>query len=100
MLQYAYYSVISPEGCATILWRSAERAAEAAEALNLTADRLCSLGLIDTVVEEPLGGAHRDMAGIAACLKGHLQRELRSLESLSMDDLLEKRYQRWMQYGK
>jgi acetyl-CoA carboxylase carboxyl transferase subunit alpha len=100
MLQYAYYSVISPEGCATILWRSAERAAEAAEALNLTAERLHSLGLIDTIVEEPLGGAHRDRDAIANSLKNHLKRELRSLEAMSMDELLERRYQRWMQYGR
>jgi acetyl-CoA carboxylase carboxyl transferase subunit alpha len=100
MLQYAYYSVISPEGCATILWKSAERAADAAEALNLTSERLHSLGLIDTIVEEPLGGAHRDQDAVASCLKQHLQRELRNLQGLSVDDLLEKRYQRWMQYGK
>lgn len=100
MLQYAYYSVISPEGCATILWRSAERAADAAEALNLTSDRLHSLGLIDTVVKEPLGGAHRNVEAVAENLKTHLQRELRSLQALSTDDMLERRYQRWMQYGK
>lgn len=100
MMQYAYYSVISPEGCATILWRSAERAGEAAEALNLTAERLHSLGLIDTIVQEPLGGAHRNCTAAASSLKENLQRELRSLQALSMDDLLERRYQRWMQYGK
>lgn len=100
MLQYAYYSVISPEGCATILWRSAERAADAAEALNLTANRLHALGLIDTIVEEPVGGAHRDMDATATSLKNHLQRELRALQSLSTDELLERRYKRWMQYGK
>lgn len=100
MLQYAYYSVISPEGCATILWRSAERAADAAEALNLTAERLRSLGLIDTIVEEPLGGAHRDMDATASSLKDHLQRELRALQAMSTDELLERRYNRWMQYGK
>ena len=100
MLQYAYYSVISPEGCATILWKSAERAGDAAEALNLVSDRLHSLGLIDTVVPEPLGGAHRDMDATASCLKEHLSRELRCMQAMPLDELLDKRYHRWMRYGK
>lgn len=100
MLQYAYYSVISPEGCASILWKSAEKAAEAAEALNLTSERLRSLGLIDTVIEEPLGGAHRDVAATASALKTHWLRELRTLSALSVEELLDQRYERWMKYGK
>lgn len=99
MLQYAYYSVISPEGCASILWKSAEKADIAAEALNLTADRLESLGLIDVVVPEPLGGAHRDMDLIAATLKEHLVRELASLSSSSRSELVDARYARWLSYG-
>lgn len=100
MLQYAYYSVISPEGCASILWKSAERAGEAAEALNLTADRLHGLGLIDTIVDEPLGGAHRNPDAVAATLKDHWLRELRALKALPIQELLDQRYERWLRYGK
>ncbi|ABX78840.1 acetyl-CoA carboxylase carboxyltransferase subunit alpha [Coxiella burnetii] len=100
MLQYAYYSVISPEGCASILWKSAEKAGEAAEALGLTANRLYELGLIDEIIKEPLGGAHRDTDAMAEKLKKHLQANLTNLQAKSANDLLEERYRRWLSYGK
>lgn len=100
MLQYSYYSVISPEGCASILWKSAEKAGDAAQALNLTADRLCELGLIDEVIEEPLGGAHRDMDAMAVKLKERLIGNLTTLKSKVIDNLLDERYKRWLSYGK
>lgn len=100
MLQYSYYAVISPEGCASILWKSATRAGEAAEALNLTANRLLSLGLIDEVVPEPLGGAHRNIEEMASVLKKRLCLNLTQLESISLDTLLEQRYRRWVNVGK
>jgi acetyl-CoA carboxylase carboxyl transferase subunit alpha len=100
MLQYSYYAVISPEGCASILWKSAAKASEAAEALNLTANRLLSLGLIDEVVPEPLGGAHRNMEEMAMGIKKRLSINLTQLESLSLDALLEHRYRRWVSIGK
>lgn len=100
MLQYAYYSVISPEGCASILWKSAEKAKEAAEALNLTADRLKDLNLIDTLIEEPLGGAHRDIDAMAHSIKEALLANLAVLRAKSTDVLLAERYQRWLDYGK
>lgn len=99
MLQYSTYSVISPEGCATILWKTAERASDAAEAMGVTAPRLHSLGLVDTVVEEPLGGAHRNPATMAATLKQHLLEQVDRLSSQSLDELLEKRYQRLTAFG-
>jgi acetyl-CoA carboxylase carboxyl transferase subunit alpha len=99
MLQYSYYAVISPEGCASILWRSAERAADAADALGLTADRLYDLGLIDEVLPEPLGGAHRDVDAMAALVKEHLLTRLAGLKALPQDELLAKRYQKLMQVG-
>ncbi|WP_126444804.1 acetyl-CoA carboxylase carboxyltransferase subunit alpha [Sulfuricystis multivorans] len=100
MLQYATYSVISPEGCASILWKSAERAPDAAETLGITAARLKTLGLIDRVINEPLGGAHRDPRAAAAALKKALQDALRGLQGLSADELVERRYQRLMSHGK
>lgn len=100
MLQYSYYSVISPEGCASILWKSAEKAKEASEALGLTADRLLELGLIDEVVSEPLGGAHRNYDEIAETLKSRLLVYLKRFQKLSMDELLEQRYKRWLQMGR
>ena len=100
MLQYAYYSVISPEGCASILWKSADKAKDAAEALNLTADRLLSLQLIDEVIKEPLGGAHRQVDEMAGALKEVLLRYLDLLTAKPLDILLEERYQRWLQYGR
>lgn len=99
MLQYSYYSVISPEGCASILWKSSSKATEAAEALNLTADRLKSLGLIDEVVEEPAGGAHRDPKAMALRIKEHLLRNLKQLKSKPLNILLEDRYQKLLQFG-
>jgi len=99
MLQYSTYSVISPEGCASILWKSAEKAPEAAEAMGLTAPRLKELELVDRVIDEPLGGAHRDMGATASALKESLADVLESLEDMPMDKLLEQRYERLMQYG-
>jgi len=100
MLQYATYSVISPEGCASILWKSAEKAPEAAETLGITANRLKTLGLIDKIISEPLGGAHRDPAAIAQTLKKALGDALRSLEDKSPGELVEERFERLMGYGK
>ncbi len=99
MLQYATYSVISPEGCASILWKSAEKAAEAADAMGITADRLKSLGLIDQIIPEPLGGAHRDMEAAAKHVGEALEANLRDLNSMNVDKLLDKRYQRIMGFG-
>ena len=100
MLNYSYYSVISPEGCASILWKSADKAGEAAEALNLTAPRLHSLGLVDDVITEPLGGAHRDIDQIAASVKTVLERELAVLKELSAEELVAQRTQRYMDFGR
>jgi len=100
MLQYATYSVISPEGCASILWKSAERAAEAAEALGLTAHRLKALGLIDRIVSEPVGGAHRDPKQTGALLKRALADSLRQFQGVKVKDLLAARHARLMGYGK
>jgi acetyl-CoA carboxylase carboxyl transferase subunit alpha len=100
MLQYATYSVISPEGCASILWKSAERAPEAAEALGLTAHRLKALGLIDRIVSEPVGGAHRDPKQMGTLLKRALADSLRQLQGLKVKDLLAARHARLMGYGK
>lgn len=99
MLQYSTYSVISPEGCASILWKSADKAPLAAEALNFTAPRLKQLGLIDNVVPEALGGAHRDYDLTAANLKQRLVSDLNELLNLPMDRLIEQRYTRIMHYG-
>ncbi|MET0680913.1 MAG: acetyl-CoA carboxylase carboxyltransferase subunit alpha [Burkholderiales bacterium] len=100
MLQYATYSVISPEGCASILWKNAEMAPEAAEHLGITANRLKTLGLIDKIVNEPLGGAHRDHAAAAQSLKKALQDALRGLADKSPTELAEARFERLMGYGK
>ena len=100
MMQYATYSVISPEGCASILWKSADKAGEAAEIMGITASRLKSLGLIDRIVSEPLGGAHRDHRAAAQSLKRALQDALRQCADLSPGDLVEKRFDRLMGYGK
>ena len=99
MLQYSIYSVISPEGCASILWKSAEKAADAAEALGVTSTRLKELELIDDVLEEPLGGAHRDVDSMADRLKARLVEELEQLRQVPVDELLTARYQRLMSYG-
>ncbi len=99
MLQYSYYSVISPEGCASILWKSATKANEAAEALNLTADRLLALGLIDEVIPEPLGGAHRDVKEMASRLKETLIKHLKALQNKSLNILLDERYEKLLRIG-
>jgi acetyl-CoA carboxylase carboxyl transferase subunit alpha len=100
MLQYSTYSVISPEGCASILWKSAAKAPEAAEALGLTAHRLKALGLIDKIVAEPLGGAHRDPKQMAALLKRALGDSLRQFQGMRTKDLLAARHTRLLGYGK
>jgi len=100
MLQYSYYSVISPEGCASILWKSAQKAGEAAEALGLVANRLLELELIDAVIPEPLGGAHRDVKRMAQTLKKYWVHQLERLESIPIDKLVEQRNERWMGFGK
>jgi acetyl-CoA carboxylase carboxyl transferase subunit alpha len=99
MLQYSTYSVISPEGCASILWRDSDKAPQAAEAMGLVAPRLKELELIDEIIEEPLGGAHRDTIQMAANMKATLLRQLEELDQLDDDNLLERRYQRLMSYG-
>ncbi|MFA9488937.1 MULTISPECIES: acetyl-CoA carboxylase carboxyl transferase subunit alpha [unclassified Mannheimia] len=99
MLQYSTYSVISPEGCASILWKSADKASTAAEVMGLTAPRLKELELIDNIVPEPLGGAHRNVEEIAQNLKQRIVEDLTELDQLNKDDLLERRYQRLMNYG-
>jgi acetyl-CoA carboxylase carboxyl transferase subunit alpha len=100
MLQYSTYSVISPEGCASILWKSAEKAALAAEAMGITASRLKSLGLIDKVVNEPVGGAHRDHRAMAQTVKRSLADGLRQLENLTPDELIARRMEKLMGYGR
>ncbi len=100
MMQYSTYSVISPEGCASILWKSAERAADAAETLGITATRLKAMGLVDRVVNEPPGGAHRAPRVAAQSLKKALQDIMRQIQGLSVEELVERRYQRLMSYGK
>jgi acetyl-CoA carboxylase carboxyl transferase subunit alpha len=100
MLQYATYSVISPEGCASILWKSAEKAADAAETLGITATRLKTLGLVDKIVGEPLGGAHRDYPATMQTMKKALQEALKHVQSLPMNELLQTRFNRLMGYGK
>jgi acetyl-CoA carboxylase carboxyl transferase subunit alpha len=100
MLQYSTYSVISPEGCASILWKSASKAPEAAETLGITAPRLKSLGLIDRVINEPVGGAHRDPAAAAQSVKKAIAEALKQLADKSPDELVEQRFERLMGYGK
>ncbi len=99
MLQYSTYSVISPEGCASILWRDADKAPQAAEAMGLTAPRLKELELIDNIIEEPLGGAHRNVPLMANTLKAQIKATLEELDQLDTEALLERRYQRLMSYG-
>jgi acetyl-CoA carboxylase carboxyl transferase subunit alpha len=99
MLQYSTYSVISPEGCASILWKSAEKAPQAAEAMGVSAGQIKELGLINQIVNEPLGGAHRDYDSMAANLKATLKQQLAQLGSLSSDELLAQRYERLMSFG-
>ncbi|AZR82044.1 acetyl-CoA carboxylase carboxyl transferase subunit alpha [Thiomicrospira sp. S5] len=99
MMQYSTYSVISPEGCASILWKDAANAADAASALGITAPRLKELGLIDIIIDEPLGGAHRNPKAAASVLKQALLSQMETLSKQPVDALLENRYQRYMQYG-
>jgi acetyl-CoA carboxylase carboxyl transferase subunit alpha len=100
MLQFSTYSVISPEGCASILWKSADKAQLAAEAMAITSDKLKELELIDEIIPEPLGGAHRNIDAMAGSIKEALLRHLEVLRGTDMDDLLAQRYQRLMGYGK
>jgi len=99
MLEYSTYSVISPEGCASILWKSADKARDAAEQMGMTAPRLLEHGLIDRIIKEPLGGAHRDPAEMAQRLKTAVLAEVDTLQRLAVSELLEQRYQRLRRYG-
>jgi len=99
MLQYSTYSVISPEGCASILWKSADKASEAAEAMGITSTRLFELGLIDKIIEEPLGAANRDLPAISASIKATLNEQLAELSLLDQNELLDARYARLMSFG-
>lgn len=99
MLQYSTYFVISPEGCANIIWKSSENAPDAAEAMGVTSDILKDMGIVDATIEEPMGGAHRDVDLIAERIKAHIAKELTLLEQLPVEDMLAKRYQRLMSYG-
>ena len=99
MLQYSTYSVISPEGCASILWKSADKAPLAAEAMGVSAQQIKELGLINAIVDEPVGGAHRDHASMAANLKATLKQQLSQLKSLPLDQLMSERYDRIMSFG-
>ena len=100
MLQYSIYSVISPEGCASILWKTSDKAQDAAEALGITAHRLKSLGLVDKIVSEPVGGAHRDHRQMAAFLKRAMGEAWRQVSDLKPKELLDRRYERLMSYGR
>jgi acetyl-CoA carboxylase carboxyl transferase subunit alpha len=99
MLQYSTYFVISPEGCANIIWKSTEHAADAAAAMGVTSEKLQELGIVDATIEEPLGGAHRDPALMAERIREHLVAQLAGLCARPMDELLERRYQRLLAYG-
>ena len=99
MLQYSTYFVISPEGCANIVWKTSEKAPDAAEAMGVTSSDLEKLGIVDTTIPEPMGGAHRDIEAMSVTLKEHLIKQLDELQSEGIDDLVEKRYQRLMAYG-
>lgn len=100
MLQYSIYSVISPEGCASILWKSAERAADAAEAMGVTADRILQMKLIDAIIDEPLGGAHRNVDAMAKSLRNTLRTHLAEIQNFSTEDMLKQRYDRLMAMGR
>jgi acetyl-CoA carboxylase carboxyl transferase subunit alpha len=99
MLEYSTYSVISPEGCASILWKSADKSQLAAEAMGITSDRIREQGFLDEMVREPLGGGHRNFKAVALNLKEVLLRHLAELQQSSIDELLEKRYQKIMDFG-
>jgi acetyl-CoA carboxylase carboxyl transferase subunit alpha len=100
MLQYGMYSVISPEGCASILWKSAEKAPDAAETLAITANRLKTLGLVDRIINEPVGGAHRDPEAMMQTLRKALAETLKLFQGRTMDEIIQTRYERLMSYGK
>jgi len=100
MLQYSTYFVISPEGCANIIWKTSEKAPQAAEAMGVTSDNLESLGIVDETIPEPLGGAHRDIEAMSNSLNTRLSEQLDELQAIPIDELLERRYQRLMSYGK
>jgi acetyl-CoA carboxylase carboxyl transferase subunit alpha len=99
MLQYSTYFVISPEGCANIIWKTSDKAPEAAAAMGVTSSELQKLGIVDATIEEPRGGAHRDMDRAAQSIKAHLIAQLQQVKELSLDELLDRRYQRLMSYG-
>ena len=99
-LQYSIYAVISPEGCASILWKTSDKAQDAAEALGITAHRLKALGVIDKIVNEPVGGAHRDPKQMAAFLKRALNDAFRQVSDLKVNELLDRRYERLQSYGR
>jgi acetyl-CoA carboxylase carboxyl transferase subunit alpha len=99
MLQYSTYAVISPEGCASILWKTAEKAPDAADAMGITADRLKGLGIVDKVIGEPLGGAHRNPAKAAEAIREELSSQLDMLKGFNTEELLARRYDRLMSYG-
>jgi len=99
MMQYSTYTVITPEGCATILWKSAEFASAAAEAMGVTSERLQELGIVDETIPEPLGGAHRDVAAAAETIKETLIEQVDQLQAMALDELVERRYNRLMNYG-
>jgi acetyl-CoA carboxylase carboxyl transferase subunit alpha len=99
MLQYSTYFVISPEGCANIIWKTSDKAAEAAEAMGVTSSVLQELGIVDATIEEPKGGAHRDIDLMATRIQEHLVQQLAVLQAMSTEDMLEKRYQRLLSYG-
>ena len=99
MLQYSTYTVITPEGCATILWKSADHAAAAAEAMGVTSERLVELGIVDQTIPEPLGGSHRDIAATSANIKQALLQQLDRLQAMDLDELVSRRYERLMGYG-
>ena len=99
MLQYSTYTVITPEGCATILWKSADHAAAAAEAMGVTSERLVELCIVDQTIPEPLGGSHRDVAATSANIKDALLQQLDRLQAMDLDELVSRRYERLMSYG-
>jgi acetyl-CoA carboxylase carboxyl transferase subunit alpha len=99
MLQFSTYTVITPEGCATILWKSADHAAAAAEAMGVTSKRLEELGIVDNTIPEPLGGAHRDVAAVCVSIKAALIEQLDRLSRMPEDELVNRRYERLMSYG-
>lgn len=99
MLQYSTYFVISPEGCANIIWKTSEKAPDAAEAMGVTSSILQDLGIVDATIEEPMGGAHRDLELMSQRIRTHLCAEMEKLQALPVEDMLEQRYQRLMSYG-